>query len=168
MKTQEEWLPVVGHEGKYEVSSLGRVRSLDRIISQKSANGNLHNRNMRGKVLSLIRTDGYLHVSLGIRNPIMVHVLVAAAFIGPRPKGHDVRHLDGSRDNNIPSNLAYGTRSQNNFDRAIHSRYKLTKDDVAFIRDNKLLRKVDLAEMFGVNRSQIHRILIRKSWHYVD
>ncbi len=43
----------------------------------------------------------------------MVHALVALAFIGPRPDGYDVMHIDGTRTNNAVGNLRYGTRSEN-------------------------------------------------------
>lgn len=49
-----------------------------------------------------------------------VHALVASAFIGPRPDGQEVRHLDGDRLNPNVANLAYGTRSQNRIDCVQH------------------------------------------------
>lgn len=49
-----------------------------------------------------------------------VHVLVALAFHGPRPEGMEVRHLDGTRTNNRPENLAWGTHSENMQDKVAH------------------------------------------------
>lgn len=49
-----------------------------------------------------------------------VHQLVARAFLGPQPPGHDVRHLDCDRENNALSNLAYGTKAQNMADSVAH------------------------------------------------
>ncbi|MDX3713446.1 HNH endonuclease signature motif containing protein [Streptomyces europaeiscabiei] len=49
-----------------------------------------------------------------------MHQIVAAAFLGPRPDGHDVRHLDGNPLNSALSNLSYGTRSENELDKARH------------------------------------------------
>lgn len=51
-----------------------------------------------------------------------VHALVLAAFVGPRPPGMDVRHLDGNPANNLLENLAYGTRSENCMDALRHGR----------------------------------------------
>jgi hypothetical protein len=53
-----------------------------------------------------------------------VHVLVAAAFLGPCPDGQEVRHLDGDKLNNCLDNLIYGTRSENNLDTVRHGHHK--------------------------------------------
>jgi hypothetical protein len=69
-------------------------------------------------------SSGYLFVVLS-RPPRlfanrMIHVLVTGAFIGPRPDGMQVRHLDGNKLNNRTENLSYGTPSENQFDRTKH------------------------------------------------
>lgn len=98
----EEWRPVVGFEGYYEVSNEGRVRSLHwaepRIMADRA-----HPR------------TGHLHVDLrgaGKKKAAYVHQLVARAFIG-EPTGPLVRHLDDVSTNNHVSNLAYGTLADN-------------------------------------------------------
>lgn len=102
-----------GFEGHYLVSNEGRVRSLKR-------------RNGDGSPLFVtwkIDTHGYISVDLwrdGKPRRRRVHVLVAMAFLGVRPAGHDVRHLDGDRTNPKLGNLAYGTRSENNLDKLAH------------------------------------------------
>lgn len=107
----EEWRPVPGFPG-YEVSNLGRV------LSRKYK---------RPRVMaSAPNSSGYRHVTLfreGRGKTFKVHGLVAAVFIGPRPDGHEVRHLDGDRLNNRLENLAYGTHSENMFDRVAHGRH---------------------------------------------
>lgn len=107
--THETWRPVVGHEGSYEVSDQGNVRSLDRTTIR---NGHVHK--LRGKVLVPVRASeyGYLRVSLGRGKPQFVHRLVAAAFIGPGD-GFDVDHRDGNPTNNRLSNLRYLTHAEN-------------------------------------------------------
>ena len=60
--------------------------------------------------------NGYLNVSVSVDNRqkrVRVHRLVAEAFLGPGPKGHDVCHLNHDRTDNRPENLKYGTRSEN-------------------------------------------------------
>jgi hypothetical protein len=93
----EEWRPVVGFEGTHEVSSLGRVRSL-----------------LSNKVLKPIKhTGGYRCVSPCGKRHRTIHSLVAAAFIGPRPHGLDINHIDGDKTNNAAVNLEYVTRKEN-------------------------------------------------------
>lgn len=96
----EQWRPVVGWEGLYEVSSEGRVRSF-----RRGANGRV----LRPGIAS----HGYPTVALGRGNTQSVHVLVAAALLGPCPEGQEVRHRDGKRTNPRATNLRYGTRSDN-------------------------------------------------------
>lgn len=93
----EEWRPVVGFEGTHEVSNLGRVRSL---LSNKVLKQGKH-------------TQGYRTVSPCGRRHKTVHSLVAAAFIGPRPHGLDINHIDGDKTNNAAANLEYVTRKEN-------------------------------------------------------
>jgi HNH endonuclease/NUMOD4 motif/Sigma-70, region 4 len=109
----ETWRQVVGYEGLYEVSDLGRIRrSVDLPASQY-----LH----PGRLLSpSIDRDGYLRISLlqrGRSTTQTVHRVVAAAFIGPRPVNAEINHKDGAKTNNAVSNLEYTTRREN----AIHA-----------------------------------------------
>ena len=114
MTASEIWKPVPGHVG-YEVSSLGRVRSVDRYIAMRK----------KGRVLSPGRSsNGYLSVILAGRASRTVHSLVAEAFIGPRPVGREVCHVDGDRGNAKAVNLRYGTPKENGQDRVRHGTSK--------------------------------------------
>jgi hypothetical protein len=112
----EEWRPVVGWIG-YEVSDLGNVKSLDRLVTYCTGAVHLH----LGQVLQpALNPSGYLTVGLhnGERKrTITVHILVLAAFRGPMLPGQETRHLDSDPTNNKLNNLVYGTRSENNIDR---------------------------------------------------
>lgn len=109
----EDWRPVVGYEGRYLVSSLGRVWSQAR-------------RHRRvGMLLKPVNGgQGYLVVNLrdGRDNARVhgVHLLLAAAFIGPRPEGQVTRHLNGVATDNRLDNLAYGTYGDNAHDAVRH------------------------------------------------
>jgi hypothetical protein len=105
----EEWRPVVGYEGWYSVSSLGRVR-----------------RDMPGRCTSAGRvlhtkaptSGGYLQVSLsrstgGKQTTLSIHTLVAVAFLTPRPEGHSINHINGIKTDNRVSNLEWVTPKQN-------------------------------------------------------
>ena len=103
----EEWRPVVGYEGLYEVSNIGRVRSLDRFYYR------LH----KGKVLSPTKDRyGYLTVTLncnGKSKTIKIHRLVAQAFL-PNPDNlPQVNHKDEDKTNNNVDNLEWCTAKYN-------------------------------------------------------
>lgn len=107
-QTTERWLPVVGYEGIYEVSSHGRVRSLSRA--------DFVGRKRQGRVLAPGCQNGYFFVHLckgGNKRVQRVHKLVASAFLGERPEGCTVNHIDGDKTNNHPNNLEYMTQGDN-------------------------------------------------------
>src|SRR5512139_228904 len=115
----EEWRPVVGFPG-YEVSSHGRVRSLDRTVVRSDGIP----QRVKSCVLRPTPTsEGYLRVGLrhdGTERKKGVHVLVATAFHGPCPDGLECRHLNGDPADNRPDNLLWGTPSENTLDRVRH------------------------------------------------
>lgn len=102
----EEWRAVVGWEGVYEVSDHGRVRRI------KAASGT-----QPGKILVCpAGKRGYPVLYMfdkDRRGRGFVHALVMAAFVGPRPEGLHVNHLDSDRGNNRLSNLEYVTPKEN-------------------------------------------------------
>jgi hypothetical protein len=124
----EQWRPVVGFEGRYEVSDAGRVRSLPRLIRQKARSGTEYTLRKSGRLLrSGVASNGYPTVALGRGNTRTLHSLVTEAFIGPRPSGQEVRHLDGDRKNPRLSNLTYGTRTENILDAVAHGTWMSEK-----------------------------------------
>lgn len=118
----ETWLPVVGHEGSYEVSDLGRVRSLPRtVIRTYTTDQTTRPQRVPGRYLALSRAnrDGrYLQVTLCMASKYLVHRLVAEAFLGPRPfPTAQVCHEDDDGHNNRLSNIRWDTCSSNMLDR---------------------------------------------------
>ena len=110
----EEWRPIEGYEGLYEVSNTGKVRSVDRYV--KYSNGQIHLH--KGKVLSPVKSNfGYLLVSLccnGKYKSISVHRLVAQAFIENPDNLPEINHKNEDKTNNSVDNLEFCDRSYNN------------------------------------------------------
>ena len=109
----EEWRDIEGFEGYYQVSNLGRVKSLSRITKSKPG----YYRFTYKRILkSYVSTNGYKMVSLRKESKThyrTVHRLVTKAFIpNPENKG-DVNHIDANRLNNKVENLEWATRSEN-------------------------------------------------------
>ena len=112
MAESEIWKTVVGWEGLYEVSNLGRVRSLDRIVKRGDYLQNRHQ-----KILAQTQNKfGYLLAKLsrnGRSRRYMIHRLVAEAFI-PNPDNlPQVNHKDENKENNCVENLEWCTRLYN-------------------------------------------------------
>lgn len=153
---EENWKDVVGYEGRYQVSSLGRVKSLRfRGHAKESV------------LKSTPNYSGYHVVTLGVdRKQFRVHVLVLEAFLGKRPDGHEGCHGDGDKNNNALTNLRWDTPSGNAQDRRSYSgcfnpNAKLSKEQVEEIasampkgKDVKLY-----AEKFGVSTARIYQIM---------
>ena len=117
----EKWRVIPGTNGFYEVSDAGRVRSWHRPGSGKA----------RADTPRVLRPDYSNHGYPGVclieagrgKRTRLIHHLVAEAFIGPRPDGQEVRHIDGNAANPALSNLAYGTSSENAQDSLHHGTF---------------------------------------------
>jgi hypothetical protein len=112
-----EWRPVVGAETHVEVSSDGRVRSIDRVVVDTL--GRVRFR--PGVALKQVRLQtGYPAINIG-RRMVRIHTLVAAAFLGPRPsEAPYVLHGNGIKADNRVQNLRYGTAKENMADSIRH------------------------------------------------
>lgn len=176
----EEWRDVSGFEGFYQVSSLGRVRSLDRYVRAKNGSQAFK----RGRVLTQ-RVDryGYFGIELkmnGVSLQTTVHRLVAIAFVSGNFQGAQVNHIDGDKTNNSPSNLEFCTVAQNNRHAFImglkvgrkgvqHHSAILTDEDVREIRLllNSGVKQSEIASRFGVVHQAVSNIKRGKSWTHI-
>jgi hypothetical protein len=172
----EKWLPVVGYEGLYEVSSRGKVRSLDHVVKNRYSTALRHGRTLKPTP----DRAGYLQVPLSASNVVTtkkVHRLVASAFLGepPHAKAH-VNHLDFNKANNGVGNLQWCTPKQNHrhavdagrLDGAISPKRgkKLTIEKVLSIRAARKAgeRRRVIAERFGICMHTVDRVVAGKIW----
>lgn len=153
----EEWRPVAGYNGWYEVSSLGRVRS-----------------RAKGTTVRILKpgiaSHGYPTVSLGRGNTRTVHSLVAAAFLGPRPVGADICHRNGVRADPRAANLYYATRSDNNRDIVYHGRRGLTVETILDMRARYASGEPyrDIARSLGIHPLRAWRACTSRSYSHVN
>ena len=109
----EEWRDIAGYEGKYQVSNLGNVRSVDRTFINTC--GVTVTR--KGTVLKPNpHRDGYLKVTMhkgGRGNVTVIHRCVANAFIPNEKNLPQVNHKDGNKQNNTVENLEWCTAFDN-------------------------------------------------------
>lgn len=121
MSIHEEWRPVSGYEGQYEVSSSGKVRSLDRVIVSSSGWSALKS---GVELKPLNNGNGYLSIVLWRNNcqdRRHIHRLVIEAFIGEAPgPEYQVAHWDGDKSNNRVDNLRWATSKENAADKVRH------------------------------------------------
>jgi hypothetical protein len=106
--TEEAWRDVASFPGLYEVSSCGRVR--------RHINSTYRQSTKPGKILLLDTSTDYARVSLhgnGKRKKMLVHRLVAEAFLDGFIPGRIINHVDGNKQNNAPSNLEWVTPREN-------------------------------------------------------
>lgn len=169
----EIWKPIPGFPG-YEVSNLGRARSVGREITQKTRWGGLVTRNLRGRILAPNTVErGYKFVNLGERGRMRgIHRLVASAFIGGMPEGMEVNHIDFNPSNNRLENLEICTEAENKLHTARAGRRRrytahLTDLDIQVIRKSVRSYK-RLARLFRTTEFSIHGIKnCKRSFKYV-
>jgi hypothetical protein len=156
--------PIDGYEDRYSVTPDGKVWSI-----------------LKRKFLSCKpRFDGYIPVSLHDGNGFkmkLTHVLVADAFLPPRPSSkHEVNHKDGNKSNNAVGNLEWMTRAENlnhAFGMGLsrsgedHHAVKLTDAQISEIKSlGKSIPQSKIARQFNVGQSHISRILNNKIRKY--
>ena len=172
--THEIWKDIPGYEGRYQASTLGRIRSIDHPV-----NGICHytgrpfTRIIKGRILHPGRfcKSGHLSVVLGHGAPgSPVHQLIARTFLGACPNNCEVLHNNGNPTDNRVSNLRYGTRTENILDvyRCGGIWRKLSLEDVDDIRFGIKCGTSgnELAAMFGVSPSTISSIKLGRTFKW--
>lgn len=168
---EEIWKAIPGHPG-YEASTLGRIRSVDRIVEYKNGGSHFH----IGVLLKMLPTsNGYFQVRLNLQKQFLVHRLVLITFVGDPAYKNDACHCDGSRSNNRIDNLRWDTRSGNFRDKIAHGTSqigerhgmaKLTTAQVLAIRnDRRLLREISAD--YGISKSLVSQVRNRQIWTHI-
>lgn len=180
MTPKEIWKDAVGWVGYYQVSNIGNVRSLDRVVRKHEHRGRVLFKKISGKILRPGRSSaGYLTVALlrgGCQKSHTVHRLVAEAFI-PNPQELPcVNHKNEVRSYNWVENLEWVSKSENSLysirngtNKCVgegHPTSKLKAIDIPIIREsNKTLE--ELAAIYGVKSGAISSVKRRKNWKSV-
>ncbi|WP_219087242.1 NUMOD4 domain-containing protein, partial [Klebsiella pneumoniae] len=113
MFENEVWKSVPGYEGRFEVSSLARVRSLSREVTTCGPDKKTWTtRTIKSRILKGCTSSQYVRVAIAGGHELL-HRFVALAFI-PNPKNYPhVNHIDGNKHNNLPENLEWCTHAMN-------------------------------------------------------
>lgn len=175
----EEWRSIPGWEGLYEASSLGRVRSLSRMVTFLNRRGTTVRRWLTGRVMQPATSKaGYYGVMLSGGEGAVhreVQILVCAAFHGPRPDGMQAAHRNGVSTDNSQGNLRWATPRENAGDKVDHGTLKfgeahyaarLSAGAVTEIRDPRHTAR-SLAEKFGISPKTVSKIRKRRAWKQV-
>lgn len=148
----EIWRDICGYEGFYQVSNQGHIRSVDRVCNGVRVKGIAKNPSTN--------RDGYLFVNLrrnGKQRMLLVHRLVAQAFVDNKQRKPEINHIDGDKSNNNAKNLEWVT-SMENIDHALNNGLIQSK---AVIMDNRIqftsIRQC--AKFVGVDKSEIRKAL---------
>lgn len=174
----EQWKPIPGYEGLYEVSDLGRVRSFDRLVTRRNNGGAVSSQLHKGRMLAQTKDrKGYLYVTLQTqsgRKRWYVAQLVLHVFVGAS-NGLLALHSNGLQTDNKLSNLRYGTHKDNSADAQLHGTVakgerqggaKLTDAAVKDIRQSALSNAA-LAKQYGVGYRHIWRVRRGELWRHV-
>lgn len=172
----EQWRQIPGFAKLYEVSTLGRARSMPR----NTACGVLGGKLLRPQ----LQSNGYLRITLskdGVCSRLLLHRAVLFAFVGKCPAGQECRHLDGVRTNCSLINLAWGTRAQNSIDRIGHGtqvnnkgeRHGMTTLSDADAAEILRLRRSgkpisEVATQFSTSQAAVSRIATGKGWTHIS
>ncbi len=163
---KEIWKDIVGYEGRYQVSNLGNVKSLDRVVINRW--GNMVR---NGAMMKPSKLNRYYNINLmtdGKLKCFKVHRLIAIAFIPNELNLSQVNHKDGDRYNNNVNNLEWVTQSENmQHAKRMGLRPDLTEDQTVEIKNKYLSTKItmsDLAKEYNVSKSTICGVVNNYNW----
>lgn len=171
---KENWREITDYKGLYMVSNHGRVKRTKKYLNSTDD----------GILKPVVIKNMWPKVSLSKNNTKLnfyIHTLVAEAFIGARPEGFVVNHIDGDKQNNHVSNLEYISVGDNNrhaFFTGLNNcigeqnpASKLTELEVNEIRQRYCITEISYSQLayeYGISKTQIGDILKGKSWTHTN
>jgi hypothetical protein len=173
----EIWKSVIGYEGFYEASNLGRIRSL-----LLGTGGGVKSREIPLILKPKTKRNGYLEVGLnkrGAKTMHYVHRLVLEAFSGPCPNGMECGHIDGNKRENKINNLCWLLQSANSKMSVMQGLQSKGEDRYNAKLNESLVRKIRaeyirgevthvmLAEKYGVTRGAVQSVVNGITWKHV-
>lgn len=177
----EQWKDIDGYEGIYAVSNLGRVKSLDRIVVYIDGRQHTYKEKILVQAISKVNGAYYVHLYKNqSRKNMIVHRLVAKAFILNPENKAEVNHIDGNRSNNTVENLEWSTKIEN-----MHHAFRTglinntgTNHGVNVYSDEKILHVKELlqegkltqkqiAEVTGVKKGTVEQVAQGKTWKHL-
>lgn len=175
----EIWKDILNYEGYYQVSNLGRIKSLKRYVKKRWDTLIL----IDEKILKpILRKDGYYRIKLcknGNYDHPLVHQVVLKTFVKNLENKPQINHINGDKSNNKLNNLEWTTISENiqhSYNNNLHKKLrgvkngasKLTETDILEIRKIGKLRKVkDTAFKYNITTHTVWCILNNKSWTHI-
>lgn len=186
-KPKEEWRPVSGYEGYYEVSNLGRVKSAAIFIRHDGNWAEVGGYVKKIKIKNQnINRYGYKAIKLcklGKCKTLLVHRLVALAFIPTDNPKNQINHMDGNKENNTIENLEWVTAAEN-MQHAwatglVNNKHMLGSNHHSALLNEEKVREIrrlhqttkppikDLAEKFGVSVGSIKDVIYNRTWKAV-
>lgn len=179
---KEIWIDIIGHEALYQISTKGKLRSLDRIVKHPNGKSNFP---IKGRFLNpSITPNGYFRYSISKehkRTYESVHRAVAIHFI-PNPENKPfVNHKNGIKTDNRVENLEWCTAKENSAHAIstglfVHQKGEqksqsiLNEDAVLEIRSinpKDIEAKIRLQQKYGVGRTAINDVISRRRWKHV-
>lgn len=173
----EQWKKIEEFNYEYEISSYGRIRSVENVIVR----GNGWKYTRKSKILKPSGSGGYLRGAVCVNKkmiPYKIHRLVALAFIPNNENKKEVNHIDGNKLNNHVENLEWCTR-QENIEHCILNKLqkpfkgeeignsKLLEFQVIEIRNKfkpRVYSRAKLAKEYNVSEATIKDILYKRTW----
>lgn len=182
---KEIWKDISGYEGYYQVSNLGRVKSLERTIIQNYKCGKKLKRLKKSVVLKQQRcTNGYLFVNLSKKNKRsikLIHRLVAIHFIDNLENKPEVNHKDLNKKNNNFLNLEWCTPKENtnHYINKLNINKNGSNNNLSILNENQVYvisflvihtktKLKDISKKFNISVSNIGYIKRRKTWSHLN